>query len=67
MTRLLAGLAANDRDEQLGEEVVTLPTVEERQLVPEESVGKGQRTLRREGTRRILVHNSLLLVAMHKK
>jgi hypothetical protein len=47
MTLLLAGLAVNDRDEQLGEEGVTLTTVEDRQLGPEGNVGKGRRTLRR--------------------
>jgi hypothetical protein len=65
MALLLARLAVDDRDEQLGDEVVTLTPLGERQVVPEGSIGTGY--LLRWVTERILVHNSLLWVEIHKK
>jgi hypothetical protein len=67
MIFLLAGLAGHDADEQLGDEIVTLMTLGQRQLSPDESMGTGERELWRWATERILVHDSLLWVEIHKK
>jgi hypothetical protein len=67
MAFLLAVLAVDDTEEQLGEEVVTLATLGERQLWPEGCLGTGEWALVRWTTKRILVHYSLLWVEIHKK
>jgi hypothetical protein len=67
MALLLAALAVDDTEEQLGDEVVTLTTLRERQLGPEGCRDTGERALMRWTTKRILVHYSLLWVQMHKK
>ena len=67
MTLLLAALAVDDTEEQLGDEVVTLTTLGKRQLWPEGCLGTGERALVRRTTKRLLVHCSLLWVEMHKK
>jgi hypothetical protein len=64
---LLPALAVDDTEEQLGEEVVTLATLGERQLGPEGCLGTGEWALVRWTTKRILVHDSLLWVEIHKK
>jgi hypothetical protein len=67
MALLLAALAVEDTDEQLSEEVVTLATLGERQLWPKRRLGTGKRDLVRWARERILVHDFLLWVEMHKK
>ena len=67
MAFLLAVLAVDDTAEQLGEEVVTLATLGERQLWPEGSLGTGEWALVRWTTTRMLVHDALLWVEIHKK
>jgi len=67
MALLLAALAVDDTEEQLGDEVVTLAALRERQLWPEGGLGTGEWALVRWTTKRLLVHYSLLWVEMHKK
>ena len=67
MLVLLAGLARHDPDEQLGDELVTLLTLGQRQLQPDGRMDTGERGLGRWATERLLVHDSLLSVEIHKK
>ena len=64
---LLAGLAVDDVEEQLGDEVVTLATVGNGPLWTEGIGGQGQWGRWRWDTERILGQHSLLSVAMHEQ
>ena len=64
---LLATLAVDDADEQLGEECVTLLTLRAGALRPDRIVDARQRALVGLETERLLGHRSLLSVEIHKK
>jgi hypothetical protein len=59
--------AVEDTEEPLGDEVVTLATLGERQLWPQRRLGTGKRDLWRGARKRLLVPYSPLWVEMHKK
>jgi Phage integrase family len=67
MALLLAARGVDDTDEQRGDEVVPLTTLGERPLWPQRRLGTGTQHRGRWAMQRMLVHDSLLGIAMHKK